>query len=67
MNNVVRATLVVVGFVLAGFGLGFMLETLVGASDSGAPPAGALLGLGVGTAIAALTAPRPDSRRTAGE
>lgn len=52
----VRVTFIILGFVVAGFALGFMLETVFGASDSGAPPAGGLLGLGLGTALAALTA-----------
>jgi hypothetical protein len=58
MNETTRITLIIVGFLVAGFALGFMLEALVGHSDSGAPPLGALLGLGLGTAVVALTASR---------
>jgi hypothetical protein len=56
MSQAVRITLIVVGFILAGFGLGFMLEGLVGGSDSGAPPAGALLGLGLGVVVSGVIA-----------
>lgn len=58
MNEAVRVTIIIVGFVVAGFGLGLMLEGLLDVSDSGAPPAGALLGLGLGAAAAAVTATR---------
>ena len=58
MHPSVRVTLIVVGFVVAGFALGLMLEGLLQRTDSGAPPAGGLLGLGLGTAVAALTASR---------
>jgi hypothetical protein len=51
----VRVVLILTGLVVAGFALGLMLEDLLQRSDTTAPTTGALMGLGLGTAVAAVT------------
>jgi hypothetical protein len=55
VNPSVRVVLILTGLVVAGFALGLMLEDLLQRSDTTAPTTGALMGLGLGTAVAAVT------------
>jgi len=55
MPDSARISLMLIGSVVAGFAFGFLLETVSGGSDSGAPPAGGLLGFGIGLVLVAVT------------